>query len=246
MNNEIGDSGVPPEYKVFKAFNDWFDQGKKLVDLFRQHDLTLPPTLRLLTGDKKHEANHKSLVVLPPEKPESPGGVQSDWRWIKAADASAQTLVLAILNEGKPVPPVEIAKRIADLNPDVSTGGVYNVGPRLDGKKIHRTKQGWVLIADKPAPTLYKGYIWGPPEVLAPQDLATFRRMAIVHLLGGCPDGLKIVEIYKMLKSVDWLGKPMSKDLIKDDMDVLEKKDIVRQMGVSKKWNLVQEDQISQ
>ena len=158
---------------------------------------------------------------------------------MRVEEASPQTLVLAFLGEGKPLEPKELAERVKGVLKDrVNAGSVYNIGPRLDGKKIRRGDRGWELIKGQRAPVLHKGHIWAPPDILSAHDLAAFRRMAVEHLLGSRPGGMKTAEIHKVLARADWLKTPISKDLIDDDLEALETAGRVRRAGRAKRWKL--------
>lgn len=238
MENE---NDLPAELLLYKEFEQWFLKGRQLVSDFRQHGVSLPNTLELITKPSNGQAS-RSLVALPPPRPDAPSEAGSEWRWINEADASPQTLVLAFLNEGKPLGAKEIIARISKIHKDTNPGVIYNVLARLQDKKIRKSGKSWELMPDQAAPSYYKGNIWASGELLSVQELAAFRRMSVRHLMNSYSDGIKMVEIFRILGKVDWLKTPISKDLIKADLEAMEGK-FVRQMGRSKKWKLIPEGQ---
>lgn len=237
MTNEFF---TPPEERLYKAFLEWLDSGKKLWVGFEQEGMPVPVTLKRALTDINQGSTNKQVRRTPmrkPDRPESPPQASDDWLWLNLQDTSLRTIVLAILNEGKAVPVKEIINRIKEIFPDANEGSVYNIGAQE--KKIQRTDQGWELKKATEAPVLYKEYVWGAANVFQKQDLAAFRRMAVRYLLATSPDGLQIMQVYRQLKGTDWLKTPLSKDLVKDDLLLMKEQRMVKTLGNSKKWTLV-------
>jgi hypothetical protein len=143
-------------------------------------------------------------------------------------------MVLAFLNEGKSVPIKEIIKRVKEIHPDSNEGSIYNLA--MQEKRIEKTDDGWKLKDGAEAPILFKNHIWSPARLFQKQDLAAFRRMAVIYLLNVSPDGLQIMQVYRQLREAGWLNTPLSKDLIKADLFLLKTEKKVKRLGNSKKW----------
>jgi len=230
---------IPPEEKLYKALLEWISAGRKLWTEFDQEGIAVPPTLKRALADVNQDSTSnqvRKIPLRPPDRPERPPIANDDWLWIEVREASLRTIVLAILNEGKAIPIKELINRVKEIFPDSNEGSIYNL---CREKRIQRTDQGWTLKSGVEAPVFYKKYIWSPVNLLQKQDLAAFRRMAIRYLLATSPDGLQIMQVYRELKSAEWLKAPLSKDLIKADLFVMKDEKRVKQLGNSKKWTLV-------
>ena len=236
------DPYIPPEAKVYEAFLRWLEEGKRVWGLFDQEGVPVPETLKIAltdptkTGSNSHQFRPARLRA--PERPAPPPGAGYDWIWIDAKEAMLRTVVLAILHEGITISVKDLTTRVKKILPDTNEGSIGNIGTYLDGKQISRTEKGWTLKEGVEAPVLYEGYIWAPPALLTKQDLAAFRRMAIRHLLGISPDGLQVMQVYRQLKSADWLKTPLSKDLVKADLFVMQDEKKVKRFGSQRKWTL--------
>jgi len=220
-----------PEAKIFKTFIDWLEQGKKICLMFEQSGIPVPAELVRAFKNEKHVAS--ALIIARPERPEAPATAESDWFWIDAKEVVLNTLVAAILNEGDAVTSKELINRIKMIGHDAKEGSIYNVGS--NDNRIIKAKDGWMLRNGIKAPILHKRHVWGRKDVFQKQDLASFRRMAIRHLLTMSDGGLQIMQIFKQLQNVTWLNTPLSKDLVKADLFVMEKESKVRRKG-SRKW----------
>ncbi|MFA6003069.1 MAG: hypothetical protein WC881_03280 [Elusimicrobiota bacterium] len=228
-------NGLSPEEETFQEFLAWMAMGRQIKAKFDAHGFQQPAALSGALGSGHAQASPKFVRISPPARPESPPNAQIDWIWIPANRAMVRTVVLAILNEGKIITIKALINRVKNILPRSSAGTVYNIGAQLTGK-IEKGDNGWSLKKGELAPYLHKGNIWAPKELLQNQDLAESRRMAIYHLL-GIKTKLQLMEIFRELKDgADWLQSPLSKDLVKDDLKVMEKDNLVRQMGRSKRW----------
>jgi hypothetical protein len=235
------DSNLPPEIALGRSLEKWFAETQNLIAAYRQSGLPVP---KLLDGVVKPAEGQvaRSMVVLPPARPDAPSGVTDSWIWLDKKDASPQSLVLAFLKEAKTLGAKELIAKVRAIHKDINPGVLYNVGARLQGKKIKKSGKNWEIIEGQEVPILYKDHIWAPAKLLSVQEQAAFRRMSVRHLMRGSPEGIKSLDIFKTLDGVDWL-KPVSvsKDLIQDDLEAGDG-DWCRQMGVSKKWKLISED----
>ncbi len=211
-------------------------------DLYDLAEMTAPDVLRRVLSDTSKggssSLHHRPSRLRMPAKPPMPTQAGDDWLWVEAKEAMLRTVVLAVLNEGKTISVKELAGRVKQILPDAHEGSIANIGTSLDGKLIHRTDQGWTLKEGEQAPVLYKNCIWAPAALLQKQDLASFRRMAIRHLLSTSSDGLQVMQVYRQLQQADWLNTPLSKDLVKADLFVMQEEHKVKRYGSSRKWML--------
>ena len=167
-------------------------------------------------------------------------GAQEEWLSIPAVEGTATSLVLAALRDKTtPVPVRRVGELVAEINPRIPLGTIHNIGTRLSASGlIARTDDGWSLLQNEMAPLLDHGYLWGPRTVFDKQDLAAHRREAILHVLECFSSGLQVVQIVEQLKATTWVQAPVSKDLLKADMEILENDRRVRRVGNSKKWEV--------
>jgi hypothetical protein len=230
----------PPEERLFRDFLSWLESARRLWREFEKEGVQVPATLIRLLSDTNHNPTKRKIrrtVLRKPEEPEKPKQAGDDWLWLDAKEASLRTVVLAVLNEGNPLPIKEVINKVKEILPNSNKGSIYNLGAQED--RIQKTDQGWTLRNDARAPVLYKNFVWGSPELLQKQDLAAFRRMAVRYLLETSPDGLQIMQVYRQLEGSDWLKVPLSKDLIKEDLFLMRNEKKVRQLGgKSKKWTI--------
>lgn len=89
------------------------------------------------------------------------------------------------------------------------------------------------------APILFEGRLWGPANIFQKYEIADHRREAILWLLQKFP-GQQIVQIVERLQDCEWVRAPKNKDLVKADMQILEKDGLVERRGNTRKWQLVE------
>jgi hypothetical protein len=206
--------------------------------LFETAGEPLPEKLKEFFGLHRNGSSVAPLVTVTPlPRNHRPLEAENDWISVPLDEATATTLVLAVLKRaGKPLPAKEVVEAVGELNPNITRGSIHNIGTRLDKKLIAREENGWVLIDPRKATIIDDGYLWGPRDVFDKQDLAAHRREAILHILGILPGGLQTVQIVEMLRRTEWVHAPASKDLVKADMEQLEADNKVKRMGNSRKW----------
>ncbi|MDP3542507.1 MAG: hypothetical protein Q8T11_08600 [Elusimicrobiota bacterium] len=228
------------EEQTFSAYNQWVSEGRRVRVLFERMGFPIPLPLKSALGQGAATSPTRVTRIPPPERPNSPTQAKGSWQWLPVAKASVRTVFLSILNEGKPLLLRDIADRIQRLLPKSNPGSVYNI-PAQISEKIEKVGKEWRLKAGQDAPILYSGYVWAPREQFQATDLAEIRRLAIAHLLSISSGGLQIMQIYNQLKEgADWLDTPNSKDLIKTDLAIMKGDGIVKRVGNSNKWTLVE------
>jgi hypothetical protein len=154
-------------------------------------------------------------------------------------DLSPVNLALAVLAaSGVEMAPKAALTEARKVWPDVVSGSFYNVGTRLerDGL-IRKTDSGWAIVDASKAPVINVGYAWGPVAIFSRWEVASHRRELILHLLGD-RGGQMIMQIVAALAK-DGCKAPVTKDLVKVDMQCLQKDEKVKRVGNSKKWVLV-------
>jgi len=230
------------EQEALRSLVELLDQAKKCQMLYERAHMALPEPLKRVLG-MNGVGGERSITshIPPPERPPIPPDAEGDWIWIDAKAATPTTLALAILREAKvPVRAKDIVERVTDILPEASRGGIANLGNRLDeAGTIRRTDEGWLLLKPEAAGLLYKGNLWGPQTAFGKMELATHRRDAILHILQSSPSGLQIVQLVGELQRCPWVHAPVNKDLLKEDMEILQSKKKVRRRGHSKKWEII-------
>ncbi len=229
------------ERDAVQSLMDLYEQAERCQQLHEQAHLPLPEPLKRflgmsINGDRLGAVRPQ---IPPPERPAAPREAEPDWIWIDARQASPQSLVLALLRRSPAMRPRDLAQCIAELLPGVSRGTIANIGTRLQGEgTIERTDEGWKLRKPEAAGTLHDGLLWGPREIFSKQELAAHRRDAIHHVLRHYPAGLQTVQLVEQLQNCSWVQAPINKDLVKEDMKILDEAGKVRRRGNTRKWEL--------
>lgn len=230
------------EAEAYSSLQHLMEEAQKTKAMFVRAGLPIPATLWRMFGESKPSARgtEGAINVPPIEEPNRPAGVDQDWIWIAIPDAITITLVKAIMGRaGKALRPKEIVQQVQAIRPELSTGGVYNTAKYLvNADLLDRTDEGWALKGNPAVPILNGKYLWAPPDILQKQEVAAHRREAILHILKVFKTGLQILQIVEMLKRMTQCRAPVSKDLVKVDMEVMQDEKKVRKAGSSKKWVL--------
>jgi hypothetical protein len=237
------------ESRAIASLTALMEQAATCRSLFEVAGMALPDPLRRMLGD---EAATKApsqgvIVVPPPPSPPRPPTWESDWIWLPIASLTPTTLVCALLRQAKaPLSPKQIMEGLEKLGVDAVKGSVANIGTRLSTgqhPKITRGTGTWGLVDPTLAPVLHDGYAWGPPASFDKQELAAHRRIGVMHLLRAHPDGLQIMQITQMLRKCAWMQAPLTKDLIKADLPVLQSDGLAKRVGGgSGKWRAHKND----
>jgi hypothetical protein len=229
------------EQEALRSLMEWLEQAKKCQTLYERAHMALPEPLKRVLGMERNGDKPSGSHIAAPEKPPMPPEAEPDWIWINQTDATATSVVLAVLRGAKgPLRAKDVAERVTAILPGASYGTVANVGSRLNEKQIRRTEDGWLLLTPESAGVIYQSKFWGSPAVFDKFELAAHRRDAILHILRFFRTGLQTVQILgELQKCNSWVRAPINKDLLKEDMEVLQEKGKVRRRGNSKKWEVV-------
>jgi hypothetical protein len=232
-------SNLDKELKAYQSMADLLTQAKAVRWNFEDANVGIPPALSRLLGESAngHDGESPKIIVSPPKTPRPPGVATDNWVWFDPRDATLTTLALAILRTSEsPMLANDLFHEIRNFHKDANSGSFANIGARLDGTIIKRSEEGWTLVDPTNAPVLFDGYIWGEPSVFKNTELAGHRRALICHMLQAWPGGLQIVQLVHHLRSSGLCRAPVSKDLVKVDMETLEKEGQARRIGNSRKW----------
>ena len=228
------------ELDAQRSLMDLYDQAEECRLLFERANIPLPEVLKRVLGMNGLGVKQTSQPIIPPpERPPMPPDATSDWIWVRAKEATPNTLVLALLRAaGGVLRSKDVTAKMQAILPDVSRGTISNVGTRLKGVSIELSDDGWKLIDLSKAGVLHKGYLWGHPDSFGKTEIAAQRRDAILHVLGMFDSGLQIVQIVENLRRCAWVKAPINKDLVKDDIAILLTQGKIRRRGNTKKWEL--------
>lgn len=233
---------ISAEQEATESLIKLLEQAKKCQLLYTRARMSLPEPLKRvlgLNGASPLTRDISNLIIPEPQRPDPPSDAEADWLAIPEKETTPTTVALALLRSaGKPMRAKDVVAGVVNILPNVLRGSINNIGTRLSGKLIKRTEQGWELLRLETAAILYKGYLWGPKEIFQKSELAAHRRAAILHVLGFFPGGLQSRQIIEQLKKCAWVHAPVNKDLVKADLEILDKDELIQKRGNSGKWAL--------
>lgn len=234
---------IQTEQDLFQRLTRILTEVGELSTAFENAGIPVPPTLSRLLGEDGGQRGGGQMTPSFLKVPPRPREADSSWIWLPAADASAQTLAMAILRKNKGfIAPKDLAEAVLKINGNMNLRSVYNVGPRLieTGDCERSTDGKWRLVNTQSAPVLDGEYVWGSTNMLNKSEAAAHRRMLILALLTRFADGLQTVQIARELpKTTNKVT--INKDLIKQDMEALSGEGRVRRLGRTRKWRLKNE-----
>ena len=235
------------ELEAYASIAATLEAGRRCQELHERAGLPMPPRIQWLLGispppnGAPGPENKANAHIPAPDHLNRPAEAGSEWISIRVSDAIVTTVVLAILRaaNGEPVRSRDVTDRVMELLPNSTSGSVANAGTRLSTDEvIARSEDGWKLVKPEKAAIMQDGLLWGPIGIFAQQDIAAYRRDAILHVLKHFPKGLQVVQIVEQLRSCQWLHTAANKDILKLDMQVLMVARKVRRTGNPRKWQL--------
>lgn len=209
--------------------------------LFESAGEPLPEQLKEFFGVRHSGGKiHQPLMTIQqPRRASRPEEVGDEWISVEVKEVTATGLVLAVLRQASaPLPAKEVVELVTKINPHIPRGSINNIGTRLARTLIHRTDEGWRLLDPNKAGIICDGYLWGPKDIFDKPEIAAHRREAILQILRAFSSGLQTVQIVDQLRGTPWVHAPASKDLVKADMELLERNGKVRKISNSRKWCL--------
>lgn len=228
------------ETKAIKAFTKWMEDGRTCRALFEQAHMALPEPLKRFLGETEREDTSAPRVVIPPlQAPPRPAEAEANWIWVPVIGMTPTGLVLGVLRRAPaPIPVRKIIDEIARLGAKPNEGSIQNIGTRLSNQHvITRSDDGWKLIQSDNAPVIYKGHAWGLHERFEKYEIAVYRRLCLLHVLRVHADGMQNMQLLKAIETCDWVNlPPLSKDVIKLDLESLQKEGEIKRIGNTGKW----------
>lgn len=243
----MGDSSWQKERRAFEAFSKLIADAQDVRELFVQAGLSVPEPLARLFGQLGSDANGRGpsqsvLSVSIPKPEKRPPEAEEDWIWVPTKDLTPTSLLLAVLRpQTGPVSSKAAIEAVSTYKKGLNPGSVFNIIARLSGNLIERTDDGLRISNPALAPLMHEGYAWGPESVFGKYELAAHRRLLIRHLLEANQSGLQIMQIVDQLTQSGLCRAPVTKDLVKADMEAMKQEGKVRHRGNSKKWELTEQ-----
>jgi hypothetical protein len=236
-------SALELEEKAIAAYKKAIDAVRECGVAYENAGMAPPDRIvRFMTSSAASVADPKPRMpqLPPPARPQQPPDARPSWLWLPFDSVTPTTAILAILRTaGGTLSPSDIKARIDALREEpVSKGVVANIGTRLDGKDIVRTDDGWSLLNREAAPVLHESNVWGPKEAFETYDIAEHRRRCVMHVLRQ--QELQVMQILRTLEECSWIHAPLSKDLLKTDLQLLDSENKAKRIGNSGKWRLTQ------
>jgi len=241
------ESPLSKERQAVESLGRLLDDAEKVRCLFVDAGMSLPEPLARLFGsasavNQVAKSPEPTLLVNIPRPEKRPPESKADWIWVPVKDLSTTALLLAVLRSSEvPIPSKEAIDAVSSLKAGLNPGSIFNIASRLSGRPIERSGDGWKLRDRDQAPLIYEGYGWGPASVFGKQELAAHRRLLIRNLLSANQYGLQVMQIVSQLEQCGQCRAPVNKDLLKGDMEVMQKEGLVRHRGNSKKWELTEQ-----
>lgn len=231
------------EQDAAQSLVELYQQVQKCMLLHQRAGLPLPePVRKILTNGAvaKSAVRARPVTHIPaPLWGGRPGEAKPDWIRVDVKHCTPTPIALAILRSSKgPMRHRDLSNRVNEILPNVPSGSVSNIGTRLGGKLIDKTPAGWKLIDPQEAGVIKDGFLWGPPSVFGKYELAGHRRESIIYLLEQHETGLELVQIVEELRKCPWVHAPINKDLVKEDIHILDKDGTLRRRGNTRKWEI--------
>jgi hypothetical protein len=233
------------ESRAYDAFDEFRRKAEEVVNGFREAGIPLPPSLKRYLGESLEGVSPATpQIVLPPLPwPNKPPGYVDGWVFVSVHDLLITNLILGILRaSSEPMKPAAVHSEAMQYDEEAKLVTVHNVGKRLEeGGTIVRSEEGWILLDTKRAPILFGDFAWGAPESFAAQELASYRRYILLHVLRNNPNGVMVMQAVKAISAFEDYKLPaIVKDTVMDDLGVLNKEGVVERIPATRMWKLAQ------
>ena len=245
------------ELDAFRTYAELLEKAGECLAKFERANVPAPDSLRRLMEpyEVKEAANGQqsfAYVGLTLDPSNRPAAAKPDWVSVDIGKAMSESVVLAVLRAAdEPLPAREVATTVLEILPDMNPGSIPNIGTRLSGiGVIKRGDAGWEIVKRDRSGVIHEGRIWGPPSVFSKQELASRRREAVLAVLGQNSAGLQTSQIVQQLRDhFPNICAPVSKDLVKADVEHLVGERKIRRRGNTLKWEIApskEEDNLMQ
>jgi hypothetical protein len=235
---------IEAESQAIQSLVQLYEQAKKCQQLYEQAHMALPePLKRFLgiepVGNSNHSSSRPTLQIPQPSNRKPPEGAAQDWLWVNVRHCTPSTLIAAVLRQAPEMLTKQVIARVTSLNPDIVTGSIYNAATRLETTGLIDRKDGvWQIKNQSSAPIIDNDVVWWNAQMFQVHEKAAHRRDAILYILSHFETGLEILQIVEQLQNCSWMKAPVSKDLLKVDVEVLESERKIRRRGNTRKWEL--------
>ena len=222
------------ERKAHQALSDLYEQAVLCREFHERAGLKIPVGLERLFGDWTEEVSDDFdvLAITPLPSPPSPDLIPDSWVFIPVEDAGPTSLVLAILAiRTEPASTTEITAAATRYLKSGGLGNVSNSLSRLAQRGlVTRINERYSIVDAEKAPIIQGDYVWAHPETFSSQELAAYRRIAVIHVLKHSAEGLQSPQILDALVNAAWFkARPVTKDNIRGDLHSMEQgKAVVR------------------
>jgi hypothetical protein len=231
--------------KAYVAFGTWLAQGDEIIRLFQQAGLALPSQLSRLRGGDLGSAKDTIYTLPPLPSPPRPPESSEDWIHVAPGEATIANLIRALLriNGNEPLQPPEIHRALTAVVPDIGISQLYKVGYKTEW--FVKGESGWALVDPHGAPVLFSGYVWGPPSAFNSQEMASYRRPFVCHVLRHYPGLVQTQMVQALEQFADFKGT-ISKDGASGDFVALEAADVIVQDLTTRGWSLIEQEEKKQ
>lgn len=245
--------GIQQISEAYARFAEWLQEADRLRGRFEALGQVIPGPLRMAIDVPNGDApNSPPVSIAAPSAPvPRPASAGDDWICLDAEVVSVAVLALSVLISRGPMRGQGIVDKVVTVKAKgQNAGSVFNSLSALERSgKVRRDRESGIWKAtgsEKDGPLLAKDdgstkhYVWGPLGAFTRQDVAQHRRDAIRHILAAhrSGGGLMPSQLLPLLEGVEWMKGPVSKDLVKADLEAMQQEDVIRRAGNSRKWVL--------
>ncbi len=229
---------IQKQIEAAVRFANWMKEAVEIRRLYTSSGIAPPQQLGDFLGEKAQNgaAKLEMKMQFPPlESPARPSDVPEGWLWIPLKEAAPATLTLMLLRDRTFAGTKDLIEEVVRLCPVVNPGSVYNILARFK-TLIRKSDAGLSIIDPSKAPVRSDGAVWWVKDNFSTHELAAHRRIVIQHILKLYPGGLQNMQLLEQLVASDLCRAPISKDLLKIDMEVMCADGKVKRISNSKKW----------
>src|SRR5271165_5490350 len=197
---------IQAEHDAIRSLSQLYEDAQRCKELYEHAQMSLPEPLKRFLGlevPAGQSANQERLTFqVPAPSRKRPDGADMDWVWVRIQDCTPTTLICAALRAaGGSLQSREAIEAVQKLK-DLPGGSIYNSATRLQREQVLDRADGWWhLTKPDTAPIIDGDVVWGAPATFDKIELATHRRLAILHILSFYEAGLQIVQLVEQLRN---------------------------------------------